>query len=140
MGRGMTIKRRRTGKGPGSTPAKTRLRDNATPRPRDRATARPREVVTPLAPSSETTALRAWAEVDLAAIASNIRTIRHLLSRSCRLMSVVKADAYGHGVVPVCRAALAAGAAWLGVATLGEGRSEERRVGKECRSRWSPYH
>src|SRR5207247_11422971 len=32
-----------------------------------------------------------------------------------------KADAYGHGVVPVCRAAVAAGAAWLGVATLGEG-------------------
>src|SRR5437879_9792707 len=115
MGRGMTTKRKRTSTG---TP---------TPTSSARGGARKREVVTPLGPSSETTALRAWAEVDLGAIAGNIQTIRHLLSRSCRLMSVVKADAYGHGVVPVCRAALAAGAAWLGVATLGEGVA--RRLG-----------
>jgi len=59
--------------------------------------------------------------VDLAAITRNIATIRSRLSPSCRLMAVVKADAYGHGVVPVCQAALEAGAAWVGVATLGEG-------------------
>lgn len=35
-------------------------------------------------------------------------------------MAVVKADGYGHGAVPVARAALAAGATWLGTATLGE--------------------
>src|SRR5688572_31758302 len=29
---------------------------------------------------------------------------------------------------------------WLGVVAHGSPRSEERRVGKECRSRWSPYH
>ncbi len=74
-----------------------------------------------LGPSTETTALRAWAEVDLAAIVHNIRAVCGRLSPPCRLMAVVKADAYGHGVVPVCRAALGAGAAWLGVATLGEG-------------------
>jgi len=88
---------------------------------RARGGARKRDTVTPLVPLTETTALRAWAEVDLGAIAGNIRTIHRLLSRSCRLMGVVKADAYGHGVVPVCRAAVTAGAAWLGVATLGEG-------------------
>src|SRR5437899_12912639 len=106
MGEGIIIKRKR---------ADTKMR------PRDHVAARSREAITALAPSSETTALRAWAEVDLAAIAHNIQAVRRLLSRSCRLMAVVKADAYGHGVVPVCRAALAADAAWLGVATLGEG-------------------
>ncbi|TMJ00739.1 MAG: alanine racemase [Bacillati bacterium ANGP1] len=114
MGGGTTIKRKRAG-------IDTRRRAPAKTRQRDSVTARPREAITPLAPSAETTTLRAWAEVDLAAIARNIRAVHRLLSRSCRLMAVVKADAYGHGVVPVCRAALAADAAWLGVATLGEG-------------------
>ncbi|TMA06716.1 MAG: alanine racemase, partial [Methanobacteriota archaeon] len=112
----------RTNRGRGSPRARSGGSATSSARARRaRGGARKREVVTPLGPLSETTALRAWAEVDLGAIAGNIQTIRHLLSRSCRLMSVVKADAYGHGVVPVCRAAVAAGAAWLGVATLGEG-------------------
>ncbi len=89
--------------------------------PRARGGARKRETVTALAPSTETAALRAWAEVDLGAIAHNIGAIRRRLAPSCRLMAVVKADAYGHGVLPVCQAALEAGAAWVGVATLGEG-------------------
>jgi alanine racemase len=59
--------------------------------------------------------------VDLAAITRNIRAIRGRLAPSCRLKAVVKADAYGHGVVPVCQAAVEAEAAWVGVATLGEG-------------------
>src|SRR2546426_6459244 len=125
MDEGILIKRKRPGIEPRRrVRAGTRERGTSAARsaPSARsAETRKGEVVTALAPSSETTALRAWAEVDLAAIAHNIQAIRHLLSRSCRLMSVVKADAYGHGVVPVCRAALAAGAAWLGVATLGEG-------------------
>ena len=29
---------------------------------------------------------------------------------------------------------------WLDAGEIGKNRSEERRVGKECRSRWSPYH
>jgi len=116
------VERMRTNRGRGSPRARSGGSATSSARARRaRGGARKREVVTPLGPLSETTALRAWAEVDLGAIAGNIQTIRHLLSRSCRLMSVVKADAYGHGVVPVCRAALAAGAAWLGVATLGEG-------------------
>src|SRR2546428_1840607 len=117
MGGGTTIKRKRAG----IEPRKRVRAGTPTRATRARGGAREREVVTALAPSSETTALRAWAEVDLAAIAHNIQAVRRLLSRSCRLMAVVKADAYGHGVVPVCRAALAADAAWLGVATLGGG-------------------
>lgn len=98
-----------------------RKRGNATPRPGKRANGRRREAIAPLTPSTETAALRAWAEVDLGAIAHNIGAIRGRLAPSCRLMAVVKADGYGHGVVPVCQAALEAGAAWVGVATLGEG-------------------
>ncbi len=86
-----------------------------------RASTPRRGAVTALTPATQTTTLRAWAEVDLGAIAHNIRQIRHHLAPACRLMAVVKADAYGHGVVPVCQAALEAGAMWVGVATLGEG-------------------
>ncbi|MDR7416267.1 MAG: alanine racemase [Armatimonadota bacterium] len=55
-------------------------------------------------------------EVDLAAVRHNVVTVCGVLGRSTQLMAVVKADAYGHGMVPVARAAVEAGAAWLGVA------------------------
>ncbi len=61
-----------------------------------------------------------WIEVDLAAVASNIRWTRSRLKPGVALMAVVKADAYGHGAGPVARTALAAGARVLGVLTLGE--------------------
>src|ERR1700675_589874 len=64
---------------------------------------------------------RAWVEVDLGAIRNNVKAIRQLLSPSTRLMSVVKADGYGHGAAAVARTALSAGASWLAVATLEEG-------------------
>ncbi|BBL78227.1 alanine racemase [Rubrobacter xylanophilus] len=70
---------------------------------------------------------RVWAEVDLGAIRHNVRLLRRR-SRAPRLMAVVKADAYGHGAVPVARAALAGGADGLAVATVAEG-SELRRAG-----------
>lgn len=60
-----------------------------------------------------------WVEVDLSVIRANVRILQRL-SRSEAFMAVVKANAYGHGAVPVARAALEAGAGWLGVATLGE--------------------
>lgn len=62
------------------------------------------------------TNLRAQATIDLAALRSNVAALRARAPRS-GLMAVVKADAYGHGMVPSARAALEAGAAWLGVAT-----------------------
>ncbi|MDH5224598.1 MAG: alanine racemase [Actinomycetota bacterium] len=59
-----------------------------------------------------------WVDVDLDAIAHNVRALSFAGSE---LMAVVKADAYGHGDVPVARAALDAGATWLGVALVEEG-------------------
>lgn len=63
---------------------------------------------------------RTWASVDLDAVAHNVRAVSSLLPGKTEFMAVVKADAYGHGLVPVAGAALAAGASWLGVMTPGE--------------------
>jgi alanine racemase len=57
-------------------------------------------------------------EVDLDAVRHNVRA---LTPPGSQLMAVVKSDAYGHGAVPVARAALGAGATWLGVALVEEG-------------------
>lgn len=57
--------------------------------------------------------------VDLDAIAANVRTLRDRVG-GAELMAVVKADAYGHGLVPSARAALAGGACSLGVAQATE--------------------
>ncbi|PZR54901.1 alanine racemase [Xylanimonas oleitrophica] len=61
----------------------------------------------------------AHAVVDLEAIRDNVRALRGHAPSSA-LMAVVKADAYGHGLVPSARAALAGGATWLGVAQASE--------------------
>ena len=60
-----------------------------------------------------------WAEIDLDALAANVRTLR-ALAPSSEFMAVVKADAYGHGLLPVARTAIDAGATWLGVAQFAE--------------------
>lgn len=68
-------------------------------------------------------AARAEIVVDLAAIRHNVRALRSWVSADSGgplMMTVVKADGYGHGLVPVARAAREAGADWLGVATLDE--------------------
>ncbi len=56
----------------------------------------------------------AWVEVDLDAIAHNVRQVAQRLPEGTRLMAVVKADAYGHGALEVAQCALANGATWLG--------------------------
>ena len=61
----------------------------------------------------------ARAVVDLDAIAGNVRHLATLAPAS-QVMAVVKADAYGHGLVPSALAAQAGGATWLGVAQLAE--------------------
>ena len=61
----------------------------------------------------------ARAVVDTAAISGNVRTLARAAG-SAQVMAVVKADAYGHGLLPSARAALAGGATWLGVAQTGE--------------------
>lgn len=60
--------------------------------------------------------MRARAEIDLDALRANVRTLR-ALAPGAALMAVVKSDAYGHGAVRCARAAVEAGATWLGTAT-----------------------
>jgi alanine racemase len=68
---------------------------------------------------SATPGLIAQAVIDLGAVAHNVRLLREHAGPA-PLMAVVKADGYGHGAPRVARAALAAGAAELGVATIDE--------------------
>ncbi|CQD07117.1 alanine racemase [Mycobacterium lentiflavum] len=70
-------------------------------------------------PISLTPGVLAEAVVDLGAVEHNVRVLREHAG-SARVMAVVKADGYGHGATRVARAALAAGAAELGVATVDE--------------------
>lgn len=63
----------------------------------------------------------AWIDIDLAQLTRNFALIRAEMPADLQLLAVVKDQAYGHGAVTVARAALAAGATWLGVNTLDEG-------------------
>ena len=64
-------------------------------------------------------ARRAWAEVDLSAVRHNAGELTRAAAPAA-LCAVVKANAYGHGAVPVGRAALEGGAQWLAVALVDE--------------------
>lgn len=61
----------------------------------------------------------ARAVVDLGAVRANTRVLGDL-APSAQVMAVVKADAYGHGLLPVARAAVEGGATWLGTAQVSE--------------------
>ncbi len=69
-----------------------------------------------------------WAEVDLEAIAHNVRELRRITDPGADLMAVVKANAYGHGVIEVTRKALENGADSMGIARIEEG-IELRKAG-----------
>ena len=60
-----------------------------------------------------------WAEISLSALRRNFDRVRQLAGHR-KVMAVIKADAYGHGAVPVARALAARGVDWLGVATVEE--------------------
>ena len=64
---------------------------------------------------------RAWVEIDLSALAHNVRQIQGLLAPNVKIMAVVKADAYGHGAIDVARTVIGEGVEWLAVATVTEG-------------------
>ncbi len=64
---------------------------------------------------------RAWVEIDLSALAHNVRQIRSLLAPNTQIMAVVKADAYGHGSIDIAHTIIAEGVEWLAVATVTEG-------------------
>ena len=99
------------------------MNDPAPRRPPEHSGARG-QVLDPIADGSgaglqDTRGLTVWAEIDHRAIAHNVRTLREH-APGAEFMAVVKADAYGHGLLPVARTAVAAGATWLGVAQFGE--------------------
>ncbi|MCC6803229.1 MAG: alanine racemase [Anaerolineae bacterium] len=61
-----------------------------------------------------------WVDIDLDALAENVRGLKALVGDSVTLMAVVKANAYGHGAIPVARTALFNGAEYLAVASITE--------------------
>jgi alanine racemase len=81
-------------------------------------------------PATEAGTRRAWAEVDLGAVRENAAALA-ALAGPAGLCAVVKAGGYGHGAVPVARAALEGGASWLAVALVEEG-AELRAAGVEA--------
>ena len=70
---------------------------------------------------------RTWAEIHLDRLAHNYHTIRKTLPEGCRFMGLIKANAYGHGALPVARKLEELGADYLAVACLDE--AEELRHG-----------
>ena len=64
----------------------------------------------------------AWIEVDLSAITNNIAAVKTWVGPHTDVLAVVKANAYGHGLVPAAQAALRGGATFLGVALFEEGQ------------------
>src|SRR6266478_8766742 len=62
-----------------------------------------------------------WAEIDLDALAENLRVIRAEVGPEISVMAAVKANAYGHGAVPCARRLEAEGVDWFGVALPEEG-------------------
>ena len=65
---------------------------------------------------------RAWAEINLDAIAHNLQSIRKLVGEKTKILCVVKANAYGHGFFETAKTMIENGADALGVATFEEGR------------------
>ncbi len=74
----------------------------------------------PVAPAVLRTA-PVWIEVSLSAIRHNFRQIRASIPSRTKILAVVKANAYGHGLLPAARAMTQAGADLLGVASVVEG-------------------
>ena len=62
-----------------------------------------------------------WVEIDSTALQHNLRQFRKLIGKDRIMLAMVKANAYGHGMLPVVELALASGANWLGVHSLEEG-------------------
>lgn len=62
-----------------------------------------------------------WAEVNLDNLAYNFKEIKKRVSSRVRIMACVKADAYGHGIIPVSKRLVSCGVNYLGVASIDEG-------------------
>ena len=64
--------------------------------------------------------MRTQARIDLGAVRDNVAALAARAAGGAQVMAVVKADGYGHGLLPCARAAVQGGASWLGVAFLEE--------------------
>lgn len=73
--------------------------------------------------SSENIYRPTWVEIDLKAIEYNFKLIKKIIGSKVKILSVVKADAYGHGMLPVARRLVKLGVDYLGVASIEEGRA-----------------
>lgn len=62
-----------------------------------------------------------WVEINRSALVHNIHQFRELIGEKRKLLAMVKANAYGHGILEVSKIALRAGTDWLGVNSLEEG-------------------
>src|ERR1041384_2862238 len=72
---------------------------------------------------------RCWAEVDLDALRENLAWLRHRVGPQVKIMTVVKADAYGHGLKPIAALLMQSGTDIFGVANLAEAHAI-RSVGR----------
>ncbi|HTY46006.1 MAG TPA: alanine racemase [Patescibacteria group bacterium] len=72
-----------------------------------------------------------WAEVDLSHLAYNLNQVKSHLQPGVKVMACVKADAYGHGLVPVARSLISSGVDFLSVASIDEG-IRLRQAGLRC--------
>jgi len=79
-------------------------------------------------PAADTAQARTWAEISLDHLAHNYHVLRALTPKGCRLLAPVKANAYGHGMLPVARKLETLGADYLAVAGVSEAL-ELRREG-----------
>lgn len=68
----------------------------------------------------DTTKMRTWAEIDLAALEHNYRALRAMAPQGCRFLGLCKADAYGHGALPVAKKLQELRADMLAVACVDE--------------------
>jgi alanine racemase len=71
--------------------------------------------------TKHTPAPHTWVEIDLSVLAENFRAVRRRLPASSKIMAVIKADAYGHGMIPTARKLLQEKVEALGVGTVEEG-------------------
>jgi alanine racemase len=62
-----------------------------------------------------------WAEVNLKNLAYNLNQVKKALSAGTRILATIKADGYGHGLLPVARKLTACGVDYFGVASIDEG-------------------
>ena len=74
-------------------------------------------------------AYRCWAEVDLSALRGNLAWIRHRVGKDVKIITVVKADAYGHGLKQIAALLMQSGTDIFGVANLTEAQAI-RSVGR----------